>query len=156
MSYHDHLVDSLREHLPLWLLQQLCFAPNKRSVRQLLIIWACALSNTDNRDTTTGSPSSLGTVNMTLCDSVIIRVCIGITIVQNSSIDLPFWDACITCVYMAFAGVRKLYCTQQKKVSRCYYFSPYFQLFCTIVVYSHTNSYNNAVTQCHVDGAQRA
>ena len=23
-------------------------------------------------------------------------------------------------------------------------------------LYSHTNSYNNAVTQCHVDGAQRA
>ena len=26
-------------------------------------------------DVTTGSPSSLGIVNMTLCDSVIIRVC---------------------------------------------------------------------------------
>ncbi len=23
-------------------------------------------------------------------------------------------------------------------------------------IYSHTNSYNNAVTQCHVDGAHRA
>ena len=23
-------------------------------------------------------------------------------------------------------------------------------------IYSHTNSYNNAITQCHVDGAQRA
>ena len=35
---------------------------------------------------TTGSPSSLGTVNMTLRDSVIIRVCVGnISIVRNSS-----------------------------------------------------------------------
>ena len=35
---------------------------------------------------TTGSPSSLGTVNVTLHDSVIIRACMGnISIVRNSS-----------------------------------------------------------------------
>ena len=46
--------------------------------------------------------------------------------------------------------------TQSKKVSRCYYFSLYFQLFCgTIVIFSY-NSYDNVVTQCHVHGAQGA
>ena len=53
----------------------------------------------------------------------------------------------------------KLY-TQQEKVSRFYYFSPYFELFRRIDGHgciSHTNSYNNAIiTQCHVDGHQRA
>ena len=38
------------------------------------------------RTVSTGSPSSLGIVNMTLRDSVIIRVCMGnISIVRNSS-----------------------------------------------------------------------
>ena len=62
---------------------------------------------------TTGSPSSMGTVNMTLRNSVVIRVCTGIKrshgIVQNkgknNKIDLPFLVECITCVFMAFGGV---------------------------------------------------
>lgn len=33
MPYHDHLVERAR---PLWLLQQLSFGPNKRSVRQFI------------------------------------------------------------------------------------------------------------------------
>ena len=57
--------------------------------------------------------SSLGTVNMTLRNSVIIRVCVGINrsyrIVQNKGkndkIDLPFLVVCITSVFMAFEGV---------------------------------------------------
>ena len=46
-----------------------------------------------------------------------------------------------------------------EQVNRFYYFFP---LFWTILpdryvrTYSHTNSYNNAVTQCHVDGSQRS
>ena len=46
---------------------------------------------------------------------------------------------------------RKLY-TQQEKVSR-------FSLILNYSVrslYFHTGSYNNAVTQCHVDGSQRS
>ena len=62
----------------------------------------------------TGRPSSLVTVNMTLRNSVIIRVCMGNTsILRNSSkirgkynkIDLPFLVVCITSVSMAFGGV---------------------------------------------------
>ena len=34
-------------------------------------------------------------------------------------------------------------------------FSPYIELFRAIFIF-HANSYNNALTQCHVDGAQRA
>ena len=34
---------------------------------------------------------------------------------------------------------------------------PYFELFCTIVVIPcHTKSYNNALTQRHVDGSQKS
>ena len=62
---------------------------------------------------------------------------------------------------------------QQEKLSRFYYFSPHFELFCmnrhdtalqryykkkkekkVVVFYFHTKSYNNAVMQCHVDGSQ--
>ena len=50
---------------------------------------------------------------MTLRNSVIIRVCVGINrsyrIVQNKGkndkIDLPFLVVCITSVFMAFEGV---------------------------------------------------
>ena len=40
-------------------------------------------------------------------------------------------------------------------VSQCYYFSLILN-YSVRSLYSHTNSYNNAVTQCHVDFAQRA
>ena len=61
----------------------------------------------------TGCPSCLGTVNMTLRNSVITRVCMGIyrlyRIVQNkgknNKIDSPFLVVCITSVFMAFGGV---------------------------------------------------
>ena len=45
--------------------------------------------------------------------------------------------------------------TQQEKVSRFYYFSPILY-YSERSLYSHTNSYNNVSTQCHVDGAQTA
>ena len=45
-------------------------------------------------------------------------------------------------------------CTQQEKVSRFCYFCP--SLFSLRSLYSYTKSYNNAVTQCHVDGSQRS
>ena len=54
----------------------------------------------------------LGIVNTTLCDIVIIRVCIGIMrshrIVRNevkNKIDLSFLFMYITCVLRAFGGV---------------------------------------------------
>ena len=63
----------------------------------------------------TGRPaSSFGNVNMTLLNSVIIRVCMETqTIVQNSlnkggrnnKLDLPFHVVCITCDCMAFGDV---------------------------------------------------
>ena len=44
---------------------------------------------------------------------------------------------------------------QQEKVSRFYYF--FLILNCSVQsLHSHTNSYNNAIKQCHVDGAHRA
>ena len=67
---------------------------------------------------TTGSPSSLVTVNMTLRNyGVIIKRLYGkyiddhrsYGIVQNkgknNKIDLPFLVVCITCAFMAFGGV---------------------------------------------------
>ena len=62
---------------------------------------------------TTGSPSSLGSVHMTLLNSVIIRVCMGINrshgIVQNkggnTKIDLSFLVVCTTSVFMVFGCV---------------------------------------------------
>ena len=45
--------------------------------------------------------------------------------------------------------------TTRKAKSILLFFPPYFELFRTIDIF-HTNSYNNAITQCHVDGAQRA
>ena len=50
---------------------------------------------------------------------------------------------------------QKLY-TQQEKVSRFYYFFPLFWTIPYDRYISHTNSYNNAITQCYVDGNQRA
>ena len=50
---------------------------------------------------------------------------------------------------------QKLY-TQQEKVSRFYYFFPLFWTIPKDRCISHTNSYNNAITQCNVDGNQRA
>lgn len=51
-----------------------------------------------------------------------------------------------------------LYCGEEYREVKLANFPPYYELFCTIVIfpYSHTNSYNNAVTQCHVDGSQRS
>ena len=50
--------------------------------------------------------------------------------------------------------------TTEKGKSILLFFPPYFELFRRIDGYrciSHTNSYNNAIiTQCHVDGNQRA
>ena len=56
--------------------------------------------------------------------------------------------------------------TQQEKVSRFYYFFPYFELFCTIDLQPRSQGLDPgnevdrfipiAITQCHVDGAQRA
>ena len=50
--------------------------------------------------------------------------------------------------------------TTRKGKSILFFFSPYFELFRRIDGHrciSHTNSYNNAIiTQCHVDGNQRA
>ena len=50
---------------------------------------------------------------------------------------------------------QKLY-TQQEKVSRFYYIFPLFWTIPYNRCISHTNSYNNAIKQCHVDGDQRA
>ena len=50
---------------------------------------------------------------------------------------------------------QKLY-TQQEKVSRFYYFFPLFWTIPYDRYISHTNSYNNTITQCYVDGNQRA
>ena len=49
---------------------------------------------------------------------------------------------------------QKLY-TQQDKVSRFYFFPLILDYFVRSI-YSHTNSYNNAITRCHVDSSQRA
>ena len=46
--------------------------------------------------------------------------------------------------------------TQQEKVSLFYYFFPLTLNYSVRSLYSHTISYNNAVTQCHVDSADRA
>ena len=54
----------------------------------------------------TGSPSSLVTVNMTLRNGVIIRVCmVNTSILRNNKMELPFLAVCITSVSMAFGGV---------------------------------------------------
>ena len=45
--------------------------------------------------------------------------------------------------------------THDKKGESMLLFSPYLNYFVRSL-YSHTNSYDNAVRQCHVDGAQRA
>ena len=50
---------------------------------------------------------------------------------------------------------QKLY-TQQEKVSRFYYFFPLFWTIPYDRYISHTNSYNNAITQCMLTDAQRA
>ena len=42
------------------------------------------------------------------------------------------------------------------QVSRFYYLFPLSLKYFVRSLYSHTNSYNNAITQCHVDGSQGA
>ena len=96
-------VSGLRLLIFVWAVDQMTFAGN------FFPSGSTKISDYKSRQTT-GSPSSLGTVNMTLRNSVNIRVCMGIKNSweqggKNSNIDLLFF-LCVTCVFMAFGGVR--------------------------------------------------